>query len=92
MARQKQGLESEDTQQKEEVTINETKANTQIDTDTLNLPADTSTMDSHTLGILKTFSGYEALYIDKLGGVYVPDTPQQLRGNAKLITNPFHKR
>lgn len=47
--------------------------------------------DEFILGILKSFSTYATLYIDRHGGVYTPDTPHVIRGNAVLYTNPFHK-
>lgn len=47
--------------------------------------------DEFILGILKSFSTYASLYIDRHGGVYTPDTPHTIRGNAVLYTNPFHK-
>lgn len=41
--------------------------------------------------ILRAYSKYEMLYIDKHGGVYSPDTLPVIRRNAILYTNPFYK-
>lgn len=41
--------------------------------------------------ILKSYSIYEMLYIDKHGGVFTPDTLQVIRKNAVLYKNPFYK-
>ncbi|RHH14381.1 hypothetical protein DW228_06160 [Bacteroides fragilis] len=41
--------------------------------------------------ILRAYSKYEMLYIDKNGGVYSPDTLPVVRRNAILYTNPFYK-
>lgn len=48
--------------------------------------------DSHTLGLLKAFKEYESLYIDRSGSVYTIDTPERIRGGAKLYTNPYHTK
>lgn len=45
----------------------------------------------HTLDILRAFPAYASMYIDTQGGIYTPDTPEKLRGNAVLYKNPYHK-
>lgn len=47
--------------------------------------------DSFTLEILKSFSNYESLYINRKGGTYVPNTPESIRGSAILYKNPYFK-
>lgn len=47
--------------------------------------------DEYTLNILRTFPSYASMYIDRQGGIYTPDTPEKLRGNAVLYKNPYHK-
>ena len=42
-------------------------------------------------GILKMYSQYAELYIDSKGGVFTANTPESVRGNAKLYTNKYHK-
>jgi hypothetical protein len=41
--------------------------------------------------MLKAFPGYELLYVDSHGGTYAPNTSPQVRGNAVLYKNPYHK-
>lgn len=45
----------------------------------------------YTLDILRAFPAYASMYIDTQGGIYTPDTPEKLRGNAVLYKNPYHK-
>lgn len=45
----------------------------------------------HTLDILRAFPAYASIYIDTQEGIYTPDTPEKLRGNAVLYKNPYHK-
>lgn len=47
--------------------------------------------DSFTLGVLKTFSNYKTLYVDRHGGVFTPDTSKSIRGSATLYKNPHYK-
>jgi hypothetical protein len=47
--------------------------------------------NGHTLDILRAFPAYASIYIDNQGGIYTPDTPERIRGNAVLYTNPYHK-
>lgn len=47
--------------------------------------------DSFVLGILQSFPTHEALYVDRHGGAFTPDTPVGIRGDAVLYTNPFYK-
>ena len=47
--------------------------------------------DSFVLGILQAFPTHEALYVDRHGGAFTPDTPVGIRADAVLYTNPFYK-
>lgn len=47
--------------------------------------------DSFVLGVLQSFPAHEALYVDRHGGAYTPDTPTAIRGDAVLYKNPFFK-
>lgn len=47
--------------------------------------------DGNILNILRTFPAYASLYIDNQGGVYTPDTPGNIKGNAVLYKNPYHQ-
>lgn len=49
-------------------------------------------IDDQTDGILKSFSGYDSIYIDKQGGVFTSDTPKSIRGTATLYKNPHYKQ
>jgi hypothetical protein len=40
--------------------------------------------------ILKSFSGYESLYIDSHGGFFTTATAPRIRGNAILYKNPYY--
>ena len=41
--------------------------------------------------ILKMYPKYAELYIDSKGGVYTVNTPDTVRGKAKLYKNKYHK-
>ena len=41
--------------------------------------------------LLKIFSSYAALYIDRQGGTYTADTAAHIRKGAVLYTNPNHE-
>lgn len=45
---------------------------------------------AHIRNILKDFTGYEALFVDKHGGVFTPDTALVIRGDATLYKNPSY--
>ena len=47
--------------------------------------------NNFTLEILKAYSNYETLYVDKLGCAYSSDTPEAIRGSAVLYKNPHFK-
>lgn len=53
---------------------------------------DTEELSPEISRLLKIFNGYNMLYIDSYGGVFTADTPEKLRGNAKLYNNPYHKQ
>ncbi|NDV80820.1 hypothetical protein [Bacteroides sp. 51] len=53
--------------------------------------ADTSIeAPAHVKDILKGFTGYKTLFVDKHGGVFTPDTALVIRGDATLYENPFY--
>lgn len=62
---------------------------TKTETVTKNEPKTEPKPEAHVLSVLQTFPNYEQLYVDKQGGVYTPDTPEQLREMATLYTNPY---
>lgn len=45
--------------------------------------------EAYVLSVLQSFPAYERLYVDKQGGVYTPDTPENLRCMATLYKNPY---
>lgn len=47
--------------------------------------------DELALDILRAFTGYATLYVDRHGGVFAPDTPAAIRASAVLYRNPFFK-
>ena len=53
--------------------------------------SDKESPDSFTLEILKAYSNYESLYVDKFGCAYTPDTSEPIRGSAVLYKNPHFK-
>lgn len=48
-------------------------------------------IEPHIETVLKAFSSYEKLYIDAQGGAFPDDAPANIRGKAKLYTNPHFK-
>lgn len=88
MAKQKQSLIPEDNLLQGDTT---NKRNIDTDTDKADFPAENQKIDSGTLNVLKAFSMYEYLYVDKQTGSYTPDTPQNIRRNATLYKNPYFK-
>lgn len=46
-------------------------------------------LEAYVLSVLQSFPAYERLYVDKQGGVYTPDTPENLRCMATLYKNPY---
>ena len=47
--------------------------------------------ETYVLSVLQSFPSYEQLYVDKQGGVYTQDTPENLRAMATLYKNPYFK-
>lgn len=45
--------------------------------------------EAYVLSVLQAFPTYEQLYVDKHGGIYTSDTPENLRGMATLYKNPY---
>lgn len=54
-------------------------------------PAAAPEPDELVLDVLRTFTGYATLYVDRHGGAFSPDTPAAIRGGAMLYRNPFFK-
>lgn len=74
-------INPEDQDQKEPVEEIETKATGNVE----GIPV-------HIEEILKKKPVYESLYIDSNGGCFTENTPANIRGNAILYKNPFHKQ
>ena len=72
---------SEPTPQKAKVTEKPTKATT----------VEAVEPDEVVRNTLKMYSQYPTLFVDRLGGVFTPDTPTKIRGTATLYKNPFYK-
>ena len=53
--------------------------------------SDKESPDNFTMEVLKAYSNYESLYVDKHGCAYTPDTPEPIRGSAVLYKNPHFK-
>lgn len=66
-----------------------TTAETKTETVTQNEPKTEPKPEAYVLSVLQAFPNYEQLYVDKQGGVYTPDTPEQLREMATLYRNPY---
>ncbi len=47
--------------------------------------------DELALDVLRAFTGYATLYVDRHGGAFAPDTPAAIRAGAALYRNPFFK-
>lgn len=47
--------------------------------------------DELALDVLRAFTGYATLYVDRHGGAFAPDTPAAIRAGAVLYRNPFFK-
>lgn len=79
--------------------INTEEDNTATATVTENTPApekakrhsEETRPEGYALAVLQSFPCYEKLYVDKQGGIYTPDTPENLRGMATLYVNPYFK-
>jgi len=52
---------------------------------------ETSEEDRQADEILKMYPQYAELYIDSKGGVFTTNTPESVRGKAKLYKNKYHK-
>ena len=85
MAKQIKPEEEITTAPKPEVTIPETKIQTEAGT---KVRAETKP-EAYVLSVLQAFPNYEQLYVDKQGGIYTPDTPEHLREMATLYKNPY---
>lgn len=86
MARQKQPLDLEENILQEEIRGNNADINTPV------LPPASQTINDYTQSVLRTFPSYEYLYVDKDGGSYTPNIPQNIRKNATLYKNPYYKK
>lgn len=47
--------------------------------------------DELALDVLRAFTGYATLYVDRHGGAFAPDTLAAIRAGAVLYRNPFFK-
>jgi len=54
-------------------------------------PAVQPEMSASVCETLKLYPQYKSLYVDASGGVYTIDTPEVIRGKAKLYENPFYR-
>lgn len=54
-------------------------------------PAPATAPDGHTAALLRCFSAYPSLYIDRQGGVFTPCTAPHLREGAVLYENPYYE-
>lgn len=54
-------------------------------------PTPTPEPDDLVLDVLRSFAGYETLYVDRHGGAFSADTPPAIRAGAVLYRNPFYK-
>lgn len=70
--------------------MTETAANTETVAAPANIQKDAAQKpEPYVLSLLQAFPAYEQLYIDKQGGIYTPDTPENIRGMATLYRNPY---
>lgn len=72
-----------------EVTNPETKAQAEAGTKVKDAAKTEAKPDGYVLSVLQAFPNYEQLYLDKQGGIYTPDTPENLREMATLYKNPY---
>lgn len=72
-----------------EVINPETKAQVEAGTKVKDAAKTEAKPDGYVLSVLQAFPNYELLYLDKQGGIYTPDTPENLREMATLYKNPY---
>lgn len=72
----------------EEVTMTQEVQPTVTET-TITTSTQEAKPEAYVLSVLQAFPTYEQLYVDKHGGIYTPDTLENLRGMATLYKNPY---
>lgn len=98
-----QKTEQEDSVQNGEPDVESADTDTQVDTpkpkqetspsnEKREKKQETKEPDGYILGILKSYPQYQSLYVDRLGGVFTPDTSARIRGGATLYKNPYYKQ
>lgn len=75
------------TTQEPEVTTAETR--TETVTATKDATKNEPKPEAYVLSVLQAFPNYGQLYVDRQGGVYTPDTPENLRPMATLYKNLY---
>jgi|GEM_PF-6184059 len=53
---------------------------------------ETAEITDEVKAIVAEFPQHETIYVDRIGGVFVPGTPENLRMGAKLYSNPYYKK
>lgn len=81
-------LPSTDVTSEENISTAEPNTPTEVESAEL---TPTTIPNQQVMQVLRTYSGYENLYVDKHGGAYTPDTPALLRKEATLYKNPFYQ-
>ena len=89
MAKQIKPEEEISTAREPEVINPETKAQAEAGTKVKDAAKTEAKPDGYVLSVLQAFPNYELLYLDKQGGIYTPDTPENLREMATLYKTPY---
>lgn len=89
MAKQIKPEEEISTAREPEVINPETKVQVETGTKVKDAAKTEAKPDGYVLSVLQAFPNYELLYLDKQGGIYTPDTPENLREMATLYKNPY---
>lgn len=89
MAKQIKPEEEISTAREPEVINPETKAQVETGTKVKDTAKTEAKPDGYVLSVLQAFPNYEQLYLDKQGGIYTPDTPENFREMATLYKNPY---
>lgn len=89
MAKQIKPEEEISTAREPEVINLETKVQVETGTKVKDAAKTEAKPDGYVLSVLQAFPNYELLYLDKQGGIYTPDTPENLREMATLYKNPY---
>lgn len=89
MAKQIKPEEEISTAREPEVINPEAKAQVEAGTKVKDAAKTEAKPDGYVLSVLQAFPNYEQLYLDKQGGIYTPDTSENLREMATLYKNPY---